>query len=76
MFYIYLIKKGNGQLYIGFTANLKRRLEEHKARWGQLKLIYFEAYNDEFLARVREKKLKMYGSAYRALKRRLHLYRA
>ncbi len=37
------------------------------------KLIYCECYNDEKLAKIRERKLKQYGSAYHGLKKRLSL---
>lgn len=80
MFYVYLIQNDNGQLYIGFTNNLERRIAEHKSgkvittsRLGFGKLLYYEAYFDEVLAILREKKLKQFGSSYTGLLKRLNL---
>ena len=65
MYYVYILKTSNGQLYTGFTSDLKRRLEEHKV--GSVKstvkrrpivLIHYEAYLLETDARRREKHLK------------------
>jgi len=55
----------NGQIYTGFTSDLKHRIQQHQA--GQvkstqgrrpLKLIHYEAYLVEDDARRREKFLK------------------
>ncbi len=43
---------------------------EHQ-RENESLLLYYEAYLSEQLARDRERKLKYYGSALRALKKRL-----
>ena len=65
-FYIYILEnqKDNKQ-YIGYTNNLKRRLEEHKkglnfsTKFRQpFKLIYFEGCLREKDAKRREKYLK------------------
>lgn len=66
MFYVYiLLSKQDKKFYIGFTKNLKRRLEEHKnkqvispSKRGHLKLILYEAYICEEDARKREKYFK------------------
>ena len=57
------MKDGNN--YIGYTNNLKRRLEEHKKGLNfstkfrlPFKLIYFEGCLNEFDAKRREKYLK------------------
>jgi len=71
MYYVYIIKwKRNNIFYIGYTKDLKQRIGQHK-REGDLQLIYYEAYLFEKVARLREKKLKYYGSAWRALKKRI-----
>lgn len=71
MFYVYLIKsKKDGELYTGFTNDLKRRLLEHnqglnestKYR-GPFELIYYEAYKSEEDARAREHNLKLRANA-------------
>lgn len=75
MFFMYILKSlKDSQLYIGFTNNLKRRLEEHnkgavvstKSR-KPLKLVYYEAYASEYDARHREHNLKLRAKASRQL---------
>jgi len=70
MYYVYILQKQNSNFYIGYTEDLKRRFKQHQ-REGDSKLIYYEAYLSEKAARKREKKLKYYGSAWRALKKRI-----
>jgi putative endonuclease len=79
MFYVYVLKisKG-GQLYIGYSSNLKRRVREHvqeksaytKSR-GPLRLIYYEAYLSEKDARDRERILKEFKGSYGHLRKRI-----
>ena len=66
MFFIYVLKsEKDHNLYIGFTRNLKKRLEEHnkgivkstKLR-RPLRLIYYEACLSEKDALCRERYLK------------------
>jgi putative endonuclease len=78
MFYIYVLKsKKDRKLYIGFTANLIKRFEEHKngkvncTKYRRpLELIYYEAYKNREIAEKRERQLKS-GKAHVALKKRL-----
>ncbi len=65
MFYVYILRMNNGQLYTGFTSDLKRRIKDHE--YGKVKsthlrrplqLIHYEAYLLESDARRREKFLK------------------
>ena len=65
MYYVYILKMCNNQLYTGFTSDLKRRLKDHES--GKVKstklrrplqLIHYEAYKLESDARRREKFLK------------------
>lgn len=70
MHFVYILKRKNNELYVGYTNDLQRRLNEHKNDYP-CKLMYFEAYGSEKLARDRERKLKYYGSAWRGLKKRL-----
>lgn len=81
MYYVYVLKLENTKknFYIGYTANLKRRIIEHgcgntKTTKGKNpKLIYYEAFESEILAKNREKGLKTSGSVYNALIKRLGL---
>jgi putative endonuclease len=80
MYYVYLLKsEKNNRIYIGSTNNLKKRIKEHnKGKVFSTKyylpwrLIYYEAYDKESLARLREKRLKYNGNALRELKKRLN----
>lgn len=77
MYYTYVLRCGDGNLYIGSTGNLKRRVVEHEAARVPatasrlpVTLEYYEACRSEVSARLREKQLKTgFGRAY--LKRRL-----
>jgi putative endonuclease len=79
MFYVYVLKsKLNDEIYIGSTTVLKRRLQEHNdgkhistKRYVPWRLVYYEAYETEELARVREKRLKQHGNAKHELKKRI-----
>lgn len=50
--YIYVLELNDGEFYIGYTGDLKRRVEEHKsvrggaknARGKEPRLVYFEEY--------------------------------
>jgi len=78
MYYVYIIKsKKTGNLYTGFTNNLRERFNQHneglsiytKGR-GPFELIYYEAGKNKFDAMAREKYLKS-GMGKRYLKNRL-----
>jgi len=69
MYYVYLIKYKNKELYIGYTNDLKRRLKEHKAQLENL--VYYEAYKSKEDAVKRERQLKKYKSAWGQLKKRI-----
>jgi len=66
MYYIYILLSGKDkQLYIGYTDNLKNRIEKHQNGFVRatkfrkpLKLIYYEAYLKMSDAKRREKFLK------------------
>ncbi len=77
MYYVYLLVNKQGQRYLGYTADLRRRIKEHNQQgksWTQQrapwKLVYYEAYLKEAQARAREKQLKANGSARAALYKR------
>lgn len=80
MYYVYVLKslKYKGKFYIGFTSDLKRRLEEHISgktyttrRMLPIELAYYEAYKSKSDAQNREHQLKKHGNALGHLKRRL-----
>ena len=69
MYYVYVLRKGNGLLYIGYTNDLKRRMSEHKDKIPEL--MYYESYKDKLDAQDRERKLKQRGQAVKELKKRI-----
>jgi len=80
MFYVYILKNNKkGNLYIGYTSDLKRRIAEHKAKsvyttrrlGGDIELIYYESYRNKEDAQEREKSFKSSGSVYNGLKKRI-----
>jgi len=80
MFYVYILELNdikNKKFYIGYTSDLRKRIVEHlsgttKTTKGRnLKLVYYEAYTDKYLALKREKGLKSSGSVYMSLIKRL-----
>ena len=80
MYYVYLLIDNNGKKYIGYSADLKRRMQEHKLgkvyttkRMDRPTLLYYEAYTDLESAKERERKLKQFGSSYKGLIKRLNL---
>ena len=81
MYYVYILKSYSyHQIYIGSTVDLKSRLKDHNEgkvlssrRYKPWKLIYYEAFITERLARLREKNLKYNGNALRELKKRIEL---
>lgn len=71
MSYVYILqRKRNSHFYIGYTDNLKKRVKQHQ-RKDKSRLIYYEAYLSEKTARIRERRLKHYGSAWQALRKRI-----
>jgi putative endonuclease len=81
MFYVYVLKSDkNGEIYIGYTGNLKRRLIEHNQglnlstkRYMPWKIVYYEACLEESDAKRREVYLKTTQGG-RLLKLRLKDY--
>ncbi len=82
-YYVYvLLSKKDGNFYIGYTDDLKKRLDEHNKGKVQstktrtpLILVYYEACRNQKDAIRREKKLKTtWGKRY--IKSRLKQYLA
>ncbi len=78
MFYVYVLQsKKDRQRYIGFSADLKKRLSQHKSgkvvatkRRLPVELIYYEAFKSEKKAREQELFYKT-GQGRRILNKRL-----
>ena len=79
MFYVYVLKsQKDGDCYVGSTKDLRQRIKQHnegkvkstKPR-RPLKLVYYEAYDSEKDARLRESKLKLKSQAYLQLRKRI-----
>ena len=79
MYYVYLLKSVKTQkLYIGYTANLRKRFAEHNRGMSKatkpyipFELAYYEAYLSKTDARKREMQLKGFKQAYTRLKERI-----
>lgn len=80
MYYVYVLKslRLKDKIYIGYTSDLKKRLEEHMAgknyttaRILPVELVYYEAYKSKMDAQNREHQLKQYGNALGHLKKRI-----
>ena len=72
--FIYILASGkNGTLYIGVTADLLKRVYEHREgavdgftkKYGVKKLVYFEEYGDINEAITREKQLKKWNRQWK-----------
>ncbi|MBU2109503.1 GIY-YIG nuclease family protein [Patescibacteria group bacterium] len=80
-FYVYILQSlKDGRRYIGYTNDLRRRLEEHNSGKNTstkyripLKLIYYEACLDREDAKRREEYFKVTGGR-RFLVKRLKTY--
>ena len=82
MFYVYVLssQKDRSRLYIGYTADLKKRIIKHNQKenrstkpYSPWKLIYYEACLNKNDAKRREKYLKT-TQGRRLIKRRLKEY--
>ena len=73
MSYVYvLIDPASQGIYIGFSNDLRRRIDEHEGSVHRgWKLTYYEAYLSEKDARRRERRLKDHGNSVRQLKNRI-----
>ncbi len=81
MFYVYILQSlKNKELYIGYTADLKKRVKEHNQglnfstkRYAPWEIIYYETCKEESDAKRREKYLKT-TQGNRLIKRRIKDY--
>ena len=80
-FYVYVLQSSkNNELYVGYTADLRKRLEKHNQKLNfstksgaPWKLIFYEAYLNKEDVKRREKYLKT-SQGSRLLKRMLKEY--
>ena len=82
MYYVYVLKSlKDGNLYIGYSSDLKERLRDHNSnpktdsytfRHRPWSLVYYEAFSSKRDAVNREKKLKEHGSSKHLLLQRIH----
>ena len=78
MYYVYVLTNDDDKKYIGYTNDLRKRVEEHKAGksrytkgYSNWKLCYYEAFISKEDALKREKSLKKSGQSRRWLKDRI-----
>ncbi len=77
MYYVYVLVSEEGKTYLGYTSDLKRRIQEHNegrnkwTRGHRWRLAYYEAYASDADARRRERNLKRSGQARRWLRERI-----
>ncbi|MFA6602880.1 MAG: GIY-YIG nuclease family protein [Candidatus Shapirobacteria bacterium] len=73
MYYVYVLRSlVNGKFYTGYTGNFDRRLKEHNAGRGgrftklnkPFELVYREEFDDEYVAKKRERELKTSKGRY------------
>lgn len=75
---MYVLKRVDERLYVGFTNNIRNRIKEHSEgkvfstkKFLPVKLIYYECYLSIKDAKQRESMIKKFGSTYSHLKRRI-----
>ena len=76
-YFVYVLQNVEGRLYIGFTTDLKRRVQQHQNNeggWtrtrGPWQLVYYETFADRIEAMHRERNLKR-GKTNKELRSRL-----
>lgn len=66
MFYVYILKCGDGSFYCGYTVDVKKRFEKHKSGMGAkytrsrmpLEIVYVEEFETKSDALKRECEIK------------------
>ncbi len=73
-YYFYILaSKKDGTLYVGVTSNLRQRVYQHREglidgftkKYGVKRLVYYETYDDVYLAIQREKNVKEWNRAWK-----------
>jgi putative endonuclease len=80
MHFVYILKShAVGKLYIGYSTDLVRRLDEHNKGlslatkpYKPWKTVYYEAYVSRNEAKRREHNLKLRSNAWNQLKSRIN----
>ena len=77
MYFVYVLRNPQDRLYIGFTSDLERRVQQHQAGeagWtrgrGPWELVHFETFDDRPEALRRERNLKR-GKSNQELRRKI-----
>ena len=79
MYYVYVLINKEGRLYVGYTSDLRKRIEAHNKREtgftsrgkSAYRLCYYEAFTDKDDAFQREQALKKSSNLKRWLKKRI-----
>jgi putative endonuclease len=72
MYYVYILKHPTeNRIYIGFSTDLRARMQDHQSLHRDWKLAYYEAYASEADTRERERRLKDYGNVKQLLRKRI-----
>lgn len=78
MYYVYVLKdRESGKHYIGYSSNLRKRIEDHKnklvnsTKHGNYELVYYEAYLSGRYAFKRERQYKSNGRMRKYLMERI-----
>jgi predicted GIY-YIG superfamily endonuclease len=72
MYYVYILKHPTeGRIYIGFSTNLRARMQDHQSVHRDWKVAFYEAFASEADARDRERRLKDYGNVKQLLRKRI-----
>ena len=78
-YFVYVLQsKRDKSIYIGYTNDLQRRLQEHNKGLCPstkdkvpFRIATYEAYSSEVDVRTRERRLKQYKNAYKELLKRI-----
>jgi putative endonuclease len=70
-YYVYIMANQSRTLYVGFTDNIKRRVQQHRTgkvegftlRYRVDALVYLESFSDVHSASAREKQIKHWARA-------------
>lgn len=71
LYFVYIMSSNSGTLYIGVTNSIYRRAQQHKrgeiegfaSKYGCIRLVYYEGFDDIHKAIGREKQLKGWSRA-------------